>query len=284
MAFILDSMNQEKQVLITKANGKQELFDRTKLLGSLLRAGATEEIAEELADHIVGELKDGMSTSQIYKHSFFLLNQKHKKAALRYSLRRAIMELGPSGFPFEDFVAQIFQAKGYKTETGKILLGGCVEHEVDVIAYNENKLLAAEVKFHNELGIKTDLKVALYVKARMEDLQENIFDFGGERKIDEGWLVTNTKFTTTAIHYGECKDLILVGWNYPKAGNLQDLIEDAGLHPITCLSSLSEHHKKTLLSQGVVLCKTLREDGNLLSSLGFSPDEKKMIFEEIDLL
>jgi hypothetical protein len=277
-------MNQEKQVLVTKANGTQEPFDKTKLFSSLLRAGAGETLAEELTNHIITELKDGMSTSFIYKHAFFLLNQKQKKAALRYSLRRAIMELGPSGFPFEDFVAQIFQAKGYKTETGKILLGGCVEHEVDVVAYNENKLLAAEVKFHNEPGIKTDLKVVLYVKARMEDLQDNIFDFGGKRKFDEGWLVTNTKFTTTAIHYGECKGLKLVGWNYPKQNNLQDLIEDTGLHPLTCLSTLNNFQKKSLLSQDIVLCKTLREDGKLLSSLGFSEDDKRMIFEEIDLL
>lgn len=271
-------------VIITKENGQQEPFERTKLLNSLIRAGAGESTAEEITAHIEDELREGMSTTQIYKHAFFLLNQKQKKAAIRYSLRRAIMELGPSGFPFEDYVGEIFKEKGFETKTGVMMLGGCVEHEVDVVAYNENKLLIAELKFHNGLGIKTDLKIALYVKARVDDLKENVHDYGGPRKVDEGWIITNTKFTSTAIHYGECNKLTLIGWNYPKKGNLQDMIEDSGLHPITCLTSLSSFQKKTLISQGIVLCKTLKGDGKILASLGFTEEAKKMIFEEIDLL
>ena len=98
---------------------------------------------------------------------------------------------------------------------------------MDGVAWNEEKLIMVEAKFHNELGIKSDLKVALYVKARMDDLKGSVFNYGGkDRKLSEGWLVTNTKFSSTAIHYGVCQNLVMIGWNYPEKGNLQDMIEE----------------------------------------------------------
>lgn len=281
---ILEFMKDGIKIYIVKADGKKELFDHTKLENSLLRAGADHESVDEIVSHVATELKEGMSTSQIYKHAFFLLAKKQKPIAMRYSLRRAIMELGPSGFAFEDFIAHILREKGYEALTGQVVLGGCVEHEVDVVAWNENELIMAEAKFHNELGIKSDLKVALYVKARMDDLKENVYFYGKERKVDEGWLITNTKFTSTAIHYAECKGLTLIGWNYPKKGNLQDMIIDSGLHPITCLSSLSSAQKKMLLSRGIVLCKTLKEDSSIFRSLGIGEEKSKKIVEEINSL
>ena len=269
---------------VVKANGKTEVFDKEKLQNSLLHAGATRELVEEITSHIAEELKDGMSTSQIYKHAFFLLDKKHKKAARRYVLRRAIMELGPAGFAFEDYIAAILKEKGYETLTGQMALGKCVEHEIDVVAWNENKLIMVEAKFHNEQGTKTDLKVALYVKARIDDLKENTFLYGKERSLDEGWLITNTKFTETAIHYGECNNLVMIGWNYPEKGNLQDMIQDGELHPITCLQSLSHGQKNDLLSREIVLCKTLKTDPALLNSFQMSKDQISEVMTEIDML
>ncbi len=277
-------MKDAREIYIVKENGQKELFDHSKLENSLLRAGAEVATVDDIVNHVALELKDGMSTSQIYKHAFFLLEKKQKPIAFRYSLRRAITDLGPSGFPFEDFIAHILREKGYEALTGQMVLGGCVEHEVDVVAWNENKLIMAEAKFHNELGIKSDLKIALYVKARMDDLQGNVYFYGKERRVDEGWLITNTKFTSTAIHYAECKGLTLIGWNYPKKGNLQDMIIDSGLHPLTCLSSISSTQKKTLLARGVVLCKTLKEDPAILKSLGLSDEKITKIVEEINSL
>jgi len=277
-------MKDKTQVFIVKENGHKELFDNVKLENSLLRAGANHETVNSIVSHVSLELKDGMSTSQIYRHAFFLLEKEQKPVALRYSLRRAITDLGPSGFPFEDFIADILREKGFEALTGQMILGGCVEHEVDVVAWNENKLIMAEAKFHNELGIKSDLKIALYVKARMDDLQGNVYFYGKERHVDEGWLITNTKFTTTAIHYAECKGLTLVGWNYPQKGNLQDMIIDSGLHPLTCLTSLSSASKKILLGRGIVLCKALKEDPSILLSLGINEEKSMLILEEINTL
>ena len=141
-----------------------------------------------------------------------------------------------------------------------------------------------EAKFHNELGIKSDLKVALYVKARWEDLEKEIFDFGGERKLNEGWLVTNTKFSESAVKYAKCRNMKLVGWNYPEQSNLQDLIEETGLHPITCLNSSTPSDEKLLMQAGVVLCKQARDNPDILRQAGLSQEKITKMLEEINLI
>ena len=135
------------------------------------------------------EMKDGMHTSEIYGHAFALLRKHSMPMAIKYSLRRALSELGPDGFPFEKYVAKIFEAWGYETLTDQTVLGVCVTHEIDVVAWNKEKLMMVEAKFHNELGIKSDVKIALYMKARFDDLRGNMFNYGGVvRKLDEGWI------------------------------------------------------------------------------------------------
>lgn len=271
-------------IKIIKANGEREAFDIEKLRNSLIRAKAIPAIADRIAEHVEQELKDGMTTKDIYRHAFEILDRELKPVAIRYSLRKAVMDLGPSGFPFEKFVAEIFKAKGFQTETDVVMLGECVSHEVDVVAWNANKLIIIEAKFHNVLGIKSDLKVALYIKARFDDLANNVFNYDKERKIDESWLVTNTKFSEQAIAYAECKKMKLVGWNYPQKGNLQDLIEDAALHPITCLRSISGAEKQMLLTAGVVLCKSVEEDPELAIQVGIHPQKVKEMLKEINLI
>jgi hypothetical protein len=216
-------MNQN--IIILKADGNKEAFDLEKLRASLLRSGATAEAVESVVTHVMPELKDGMSTHEIYEHAYKALAEWKQPIAERYSLRRAIMNLGPTGFLFENLVAEILKEKGFDVLTDQVVLGVCVPHEVDVVAWNPQKLIMVEAKFHNELGTKSDLKVALYVKARIDDLKQNTFNYGGkDRKLDEGWLITNTKFSSTALHYGICNNMIMIGWNYPEKGNLQDMI------------------------------------------------------------
>src|SRR3989338_9272783 len=275
-----------EQIMIVKASGEREVFNPEKVRASLLRAGATKEVAEQVLAHVLPELHDEVTTSELYRHTFSILAKINKPVARRFSLRSAVMALGPSGFPFEDFVAEVLKAKGFKCETRQTVLGGCVPHEVDVVAYNDKKLIMVEAKFHNELGIKSDLKIALYIKARFDDLQENVFNYGGgDRSITDSWLVTNTKFSSTAIHYGVCKNLTMIGWNYPEEGNLQDMIESESLHPITCLNSLSKANKKILLGAGVVLCSNIKDNPEFLSKfLGTTFDSRPVINEINELL
>lgn len=273
------------KILIVKANGEKEPFDIDKFAHSLQRAKISKPVADQIVHHVLQELEEGMTTKDIYRHAFSLLHKLEHRTALRYSLRKAILELGPSGFPFEQIVAEVFKSQGYTTVTDQLVKGYCAEHEVDVVAWKANELIMSEVKYHGQEGLKSDLKVVLYVKARFDDLAKMTFEYSGTpTPMTEGWLVTNTKFSTTAIKYAECQNLKVIGWNYPIDGNLHDLIDAAELHPLTCLHSLSEHDKKALLEKNIVLCKSLTDDNSLLKSIGLSEANIESVMEEIKLI
>lgn len=267
-----------KQVLIIKQDGTEEAFDVNKLRGSLKRSGASDTATEEVIEKIEKELKDGMTTDIIYKHAFKHLEKVERPVAAKYSMKRAVLALGPTGYPFEDFIAEIFRAKGYATKVGIMINGACVEHEVDIIAKKEGQIIGAEVKFHNQLGIRSDLKVALYVHARFEDIRN------GKNQIDEDWLITNTKFTGNAIKYGKCVGMKMVSWNYPKNGNLHDLINDTGIQPITALTTLSNADKMKLIEYKVTLCKNIEENEEILNSLGINKEKIQNIMKESQAL
>jgi len=275
----------EKKVYIKKAGGQSQLFSEKKLKDSLKRSGASQHVVDTIVEHIKRELKDGMTTKKIYNHAFALLKKGRKDVAVRYSLRQAVMTLGPDGFPFEKFIGEILKTQGFEVKVGVILYGFCVTHEVDILANNGDKHIFVEAKFHNQLGIKTDLKVALYVKARFNDLKKN------HRKkelmspiIHEGWLVTNTKLTSKACQYGRCSGLKLIGWNYPRKGNLQDMILESGIHPVSCLTTLSQKNKAALFERNVVLCRDVEKNINILTEIGLSEKKIREVVNEISLL
>jgi len=278
---------EQNDVWVIKSTGERERFSLNKLRRSLTRSNADDETIARIIDHIIPELHDGMKTSQIYKHAYSILKKSKYPAAIRYSLRKAVMELGPSGFPFEKYVAEVLRGKGYTAQTGVILPGFCVDHEVDVLMEKGDRHIFAECKFHNQQGIKTDVKVALYVHARFMDLQKghDLKDVAQKTevpKVHEGWLITNTKLTSDAIQYANCAGLTVIGWDYPEKGNLQDLILETGVHPLTFLSTLSQTEKNSLLEQGIVMCRELKNSPMALKSIGFSDDKIKEVVNEVD--
>lgn len=268
-------------ISIVKSDGTRQLFEEEKLRSSLRRVGAQDEIVEEIIDEVEKTMRDGMTTEEIYRRAFVLLKKRSHNVAVKYSIRRALIELGPDGFPFEKFVSRVFQSWGYQTITDQTVLGRCISHEVDVVGWTKEKLVMVEAKFHHEFGLRSDSKVALYINARREDLAETYFDYGGiKRKIDEFWLVTNTKFTDQAITYGECNGLKMLGWNYPVHGNLHEIIEKNGLHPITCITSLNYQQKKDLVGRNIITCTDLIKQPQALDSVGVKgPDAEKVINE-----
>jgi len=271
-------MNQP--IFVTKSNGTKELFDDDKLAISLRKAGADDHTIDDITDEIEHEMWDGMATADIYTRAFSLLRKHHHPTAIKYSLRRALFDLGPDGFPFEKFVARIFKAWGYDTVTDQTLMGSCVEHEIDVVAWKGDELSMVEAKFHNELGLRSDVKVVLYVKARFDDLSDKVYEYGGKpRKLSEAgrWLITNTKFTETAIKYGGCKGIKMIGWNYPCNNNLHQIIEENGLHPITCMNSLNHQDKKNIIGQGILTCIDIIGKPDVLKIVGIKPE----VFEKI---
>lgn len=263
-------MPNHRDVYIVKSNGERERFSFEKLGASLARSGAREQLAKEIIDHVEREAVNGMTTGDIYRHAFLILHARERSAAVRYSLRRSLLALGPTGFPFEKFVGEVLKRRGYQVLLDQTLQGHCVDHEMDIVAWNAEKLMMIEAKYHHELAYKSDVKIVLYVKSRFDDLYAAEFSYGTHKKLDEGWLITNTKFTDKAIQYAECTGTLrLLGWNYPKQNNLHHLIEETGLHPITCLTTLSEGQKRTLMEQGIVLCESVRTEKAKMRSLGF---------------
>lgn len=274
------------QIKIVKQDGVREIFDSHKLRSSLIRARATKSVIEDIVDYIEKEIKDGMTTDEIYRRAFKKLEEVEKKSAIKYSVRRSIFDLGPSGFPFEKFVAELFEAKGYTASTGLTLAGKCVEHEVDVLAYNDSELFLCEVKFHNDPNIKTDTKDALYIKARFDDLANTTIPVDGkDRKMTNGLLITNTKFTGTAKKYVECVGTFnLISWEYPKKGNLYDLIEETGIHPLTCIPDLSKHDKRELLDRGIVNCSDLKQNISVMKEIGIESDRIEDIIKSVNVI
>lgn len=275
----------EQAALIAKADGSREPFDVSKLERSLRRAGASDAIVRSIAADIESSIEDGVTTQEIYRRAFGLLKRREEKpVAAKYSLKRAVFGMGPSGFPFEKFVAEIYRAKGYDVSVGKMIHGTCAEHEIDLLARAPEKTFAAEIKFHNSLGVKTDLKVALYVHARFNDLLSGAHGPGSALDIRKGILITNTKFTEKAIAYCVCSKVHIIGWDYPADENLYTLIGETGLHPVTCLTTLPQGIKRALLDRGVVLCRALKMQPDILRTLGVPPAKAAAVIEEINAL
>ncbi|MES2215824.1 MAG: ATP cone domain-containing protein [Patescibacteria group bacterium] len=268
-------------IQVTKADGTQELFEEEKLVNSLRRVHATPQTIDEIVENIGMSMKPGMTTSEIYHQAFSLLRRHSAPVAVKYSIRRALLELGPDGFPFEKFIARIFRMWGYETLTDQEVMGACVSHEIDVVAWKGESLAMVEAKFHNGIGLSSDIKVALYVKARFDDISANNFDYGGTvRKLTERWLITNTKFTDRAIHYGECQKLKMIGWNYPAKQDLHNIIEQNGLHPITCLISLTRDQKRDLIGRNILACSDLLKEPEVLHAIGTKLDVASAALEE----
>jgi hypothetical protein len=261
-------------VHITKADGTTEPFKVEKLRRSLRRSGASKQEVQTVVDHILHSLQEGMHTQEIYRRAFQYLHKIELPAAARYSLRRALFNLGPTGFPFESFLARLFEVEGYTTRVGVELEGKCVRHELDVAAYKQDHSFVAEAKFHSRPGIKSDLQVAMYSYARLLDLREQRICQEDICGITEFWLITNTKFTSSAVTYGTCVGLTMLSWNFPNHDNLHDRIQRAKIYPITVLQRLSSAQAQILIDHGVLLCADIVQQPSVLKRLHL-PDEKQ---------
>ena len=275
----------ERNVLITKASGEKVPFDVSRLRRSLERSKAEPKAVDEVIDTISALLYEGMATKEIYRKAFGLLKKQSRSAAARYKLKSAIMELGPAGFAFEKFVAALLKADGYSTQTGQIVPGKCVKHEVDVIAQRANVQCMVECKFHSTKGKNSDVKIPLYIRSRFVDVSEAWnHDPQFEGLEFEGWVVTNTRFTSDAEQYGGCVGLKLISWDAPKGNSIKERIDRSGLHPVTSLTSITLSEKKTLLDMDIVLCSELTKAPQLLSKIGLAKKRSNRVMNEVNQL
>lgn len=265
-------------VHVTKATGEQEHFSDEKVKYSIHRGGISDEIQNQVLNHVKSKLYEGIPTSEIYHHiTEFLTTADRPYEKARYSLKQAIMDLGPTGYPFEDFVAEIFKALGYKTQTRIIMQGTCITHEIDVLADKDGKKSIIEAKFHNSSGTRSEVHVPMYMKSRFEDLKVR-------NDISEVMIVTNTKATLDALNYGACIGMKIISWGLPESESLRDLVEKYNLHPITALTTLSQSQKQMLLDKSIVVCKELLMHQENLQVLGLPEDKKQAVIAELTFI
>lgn len=261
-------------VQVIKATGEVEPFSEEKLRGSIHRAGIPDELENKVVEQIQSKLYDKIPTSEIYRNiTNFLGSSKSPYTKAKYSLKESIMSLGPTGYPFEDFIAEVLKTEGYKTQTRVVVKGRCISHEIDVIAEKDGEKNMIEAKFHNTFGARTDSQVAMYTKTRFDDVKDQNY-------FTSAWLITNTKATLDAISYGTCSGMKIISWSYPDGQSLRELIEKARLQLITSLSLLSNSQKQRLLENHIILCKDIVEKPNCLDLLVLPRENKDKILSE----
>lgn len=265
---------------IIKSTGDVEMFSEEKLRQSLERAGADMQTATTIAADIAKG--DMTNTDDIHKITYTKLKQEHRPIAARYNLKRALQALGPSGYPFEQFFARLLDASGYTTSTNRIMRGMCIEHEIDVMAYKDDRHFIFECKFHNNLGFKSDVQTVLYMKARFDDIKtrwDQVHEGKGQH-LHKLWIVTNTQFTSQAVAYARCTGIELMSWRHPHGRSLAELIDRTGLHPVTAITHLNRRQKDFLVNNGVVLCREIAQKQDIVKRAGIHGHKFEQILAE----
>jgi hypothetical protein len=271
--------------LIRKASGKREPFQEEKFKTSMRRIGADEQTITNILAEIRSHYPNIRSTRQLFRIARGYLSHTNPTLATRYNLKQALLQLGPTGFPLEKFIAEIFAHEGFTVITDQTVAGKCINHEIDVIAHLKDKKYMIESKFHNRQNLKSDVKVPLYIKARYDDIQQAWEQHApNSREFTDIWIVTNTEFSSDAVQYAQCEHMHLMSWRYPQGKALRDLISKHNLHPITALLHLSGSKKRALLKNGFVLCRDIITHQKRLPELGLTPDEIERLVHDAQRL
>lgn len=216
-----------------------------------MKAGTSKDSAKKILKKIRGQIYHGVDSQDIYKMVLSALSEEKEGNALKqiYRLKEAIMRLGPAGFIFENYVGEILKSSGYKIKKIRSKIRGkCTTHEIDLIAYDEDKKILVECKHHSKRGVYTGLKESLYTHARFLDT---------ETYFDAEYLVCNTKVSNHAKKYAKCIGQKILSWRYPPNNSLEKIIEKNHLYPITILNLNSKEleifsHHKVLLTKDLL--------------------------------
>ena len=244
---------------VINSRGEKEAFSFQKVSRSAKRVGASKSLAQEIAKIIEKEAYPGIKTKDIFEKVRKLLNRRIPKAALKFNLKAGIRKLGPTGFLFEKYVAEIFSRNGFKVRLNQYISGFCCRYEIDFLAEKEGLLYIGECKYRNLAGGRVHSNIALANYARFLDIKKSSFF---KKKISKNLniksiLVTNTKFTSRAANYSKCVGVELLGWKYPAKRGLEYLIEEQELYPITVLPSLKKYMADVFVSKNMMLAKDI---------------------------
>jgi hypothetical protein len=242
---------------ITKANGETAEFNPEKIIETLRRIGAKDDLIHHVVSKVKVQIKDGMTTKEVYAVVRKELHRENRCIAHRYNLRRGLLRLGPAGFKFEKYVASILKAYRYDAELPTDDLAGlCVRHEVDVVAKMPGRTIMIEAKFRNRFEDSVTLKDTLATWARFVDLQEGAKAGKKTPNFDEAWIVTNGKFSDRSMQFGTCKGMQLIGWGTSDQ-SLPRMVDHAALYPITVLEKVHQWELEKFAAKDLMLCSEI---------------------------
>ncbi len=262
---------------VIKYSGGIEPFNPEKIKYTILDAGGSKKLAEEAVQKVTKEYHKGMTTKEILNILLKFL-KKEPGVSERYDLKRAIMSLGPSGFPFETFFANLLNYYDYTTKVGEKLIGNGRVYEIDIIAEkninSQRKKFMIECKYHNKLGIRTKIHHAKHTYQKFLKLQKYNFN--------QPWLTTNTKCSLDTLNYAKKVNLKITSWKYPKNESLKDLIKNKKLYPITILKFLPKEIKEKLYNSKILILKDLFKYNktDLIRITGLTKKEIEMVTRE----
>lgn len=269
------------KIQVKKHSGELVPFEPKKLRHSLSKSEASEEEVDKVFERIQPRLYNGITTRELYELAFDLLKNHRDSYAARYSLKKALRDLGPEGFYFEKWIGKLFANAGYQTITGKTVQGHAVTHEIDVIATKNEMMLAIECKFRNDVDAKISVTTPMYFISRVKDIKGLSFSFfETPQEFTDGWLVTNAYLTSDSIRFGEYYNLNMLAWDYPPQNNIKNQVDNLALYPVTCLTNLNSMEKSTLLKNGCILVKDLVENPEYLAYIQTAKHQKKRILIE----
>jgi Holliday junction resolvase len=245
---------------VINISGEKEPFSKIKVYRSAKRVGSSSKTAREIANIINDEAYEGIKTSKIFSRIKQLLRKESLGLAIKFNIKDGIRKLGPTGFPFEKYVAAIFNDLGFKVEINLSIPGKCVKgYEIDFIAKKDNLVYIGECKYKMYSGDRVDTNDALANYARFLDISAGSYFKKLKYKdvVLKTILVTNSKFSGRAIDYCKCVGAELLGWKTPKGQGLEHFIDGRKLYPITILPGLKGYLRDVLVEERIMLARDL---------------------------
>lgn len=240
------------RIYVVNSQGIMEAFSPKKVWRSARRAGASTSQAQKAVEEASRLVVEGMSTQDVYNIILGVLGKESPLVGMRLNLKRAIQSLGPTGFPFEQYISSLWRFYDYKTQVGVMWKGKCVNHEVDIETRKDKDVQLVECKYRIQAGGRVDL----------HDLMASwgyFYDIGlaNASAHIHPLIMTNNKFTSEAIAYGECMGLNMIGWRYPKDRGLEYIIESKKLYPVTILPSFKGYLAEVLKARKILMVREL---------------------------
>ena len=264
-----------------KADGSRQVFDKEKIVKTCLSMGASQQVANDVANRIEFRVYDGIRTKKILDMIFEDLGRVLPRVGYHIDLRTALSMVKPKP-DFELFVQALLREYGYEVSPSQIIRGKCGEHEVDAVAKREGRTYIVEAKHHFEHHTVTGLDIPRIARATVEDIRDGFKEGLTTIDVDNAIVVCNTRFSEHAERYSECRGIELIGWGYPLGHGIERMIYEKKLYPLAYLRSLGAAQRDSLAATGIILVKDLvtSNSGELARKTGLPADVIERVVRE----